>query len=347
MLDNGDADNSFAGLMTAEKYYHKLSKYPPFKCGDKYLDALLDGGFRMGLVHLLIGPRKENSKILLKAAVRSFLPRTERGLNAQKVVYIDGNNRFNPYCLSQFALSLNLNPKLILSKIYIARAFNWSQMVELAQVKLKEIDGIDLVLIDGLTSMFTVKNGKKESLEQKTFKDLKNAINGIKKSIEKSEPIVIISAPKHPDSLYKPVGGKILTHFGCVIIDILQKERMTEYILEQHPFIKRKKVIKWNTISEEIMAKYTKWIADDYELPHEKSKKEDEEKTTSKKSACFGKKDKKDKDNWQKVIQKTPNMGFLKELKNIQLKYKRTKTNKKVQQDKRKNLTLDYYIKNK
>ena len=334
---NREYIKNFSGIMTADQYLGQLSKHSPLRSRDKNLDDLLGGGFRKGLVHLLIGPRKVNSRILLKTAVSAFLPKADGGLNAHKVVYIDGDNRFAPYLISQYALSMNLNPRKILSNIYVARAFNWSQMVEIAQIKLSKMDGVDLILISGLTGMFEIDNTQNNSLgrnnnnlNQKPFNDLKNAINGIKKAIANSEPVVVITAPKHKESFCKPVGGKILTHFGCVIIEIIPQERRTDYILTQHPFIKYKKVIKWNRITDQIMERYTRW-ENDIQAKKKNGKVENLDKSAEKK--------------WKETINLPENKEFIKNVKNLRLKVKRNKTSNKNTKNKTQNLTLDYYLK--
>ncbi len=324
MIQNTEKkSHSDLGLMTAEKYYGKLARYPPLKSSDRYLDKLLGGGFQKGLVHLLIGSKKRNSEILLRTAVRGLMP-SNGGSGIHKVAYIDGNNRFSPYLVSKTALSLNMNPRDMLEKIYVARAFNWSQIVEILEVKLAKMRGIGLILISGITSMFEPSTEKRDDLNQKAFSDLKSSINGIKNSIKLNhDPIVVISASKHENSLHKPVGGKILTHFGCVIVEFIEKERYTDYILAQHPFMPQKHVIKWNRISDKIKERYVRWNIDP---------KND------------GKKHLKLKEEWKNMIQQPKSDGFVKDVRNLRLKEKRNRTNKKRNNTKSQGLTLDFYL---
>lgn len=346
-------------MITAESYYERLKHYPPLPSGDKYLDALLGGGFRRGLVHLIIGPRKKNTEILLRTAVKSFMPRINNGLNMHKVAYIDGNNRFSPYFLSQLAQSMNMNPREVLSNIYVARAFNWSQMVEIIEIKLTKMQGVGLVLIDGLTSMFedecTLQTGKQvmkmnkedplgsiqnpsnysdvsmiSMTSPKPYEDLKSAINGIKKAIAVNDPIVIITAPKHPQSLHKPVGGTLLTHFGCVIVELLETNRFTEYILAQHPFMPQKRGVRWNSIAQQMMARHFKWEEQPgYMQPSELNPLSEINISPLQ----------------IPPLQMPQNNGFIEELMNLRLKQKRNKAAEKHGQDHHKNMTLDYYLK--
>lgn len=319
--------------MTAEEYHKELTRYPPLKSGNKYIDELLDGGLRSGLIHLFIGNRKINTDILMRTAVMAFMPRTKGGLGIEttgKVVYIDAENRFSPYFLSQLALSKSLSPQQILQKIYIARAFQWTQMVELVEEKLPQMKDVQLVLISGLTSMFQPVNdrkGKEGTLNQRSFDELKAAIHGIKTAVKQSNPIVVITVPKHEHSIHKPFGGKILSHFGCVTVEIFEEERRTDFFLAQHPFMGPKKVTKWNRITDQIQEKYAKWYLDS---------ETDTGKTQSP--------PKQPKREWEGIMQTNLQAEISREVNRLRLKAKRNKTIRKGQNDKTRNMSLDFYL---
>jgi hypothetical protein len=394
----GDERNN-SKLITAEQYHSDLSRIPLLKSGDKYLDQLLGGGFRKGLVHLLIGSRKKSDDILMKAAVIALKPRCNGGLGVNKVAYVDGDNHFSPYFISKIALSMKMDPNDVLSRICVARAFNWSQMVEIAEVKLSKMQDVGLILIAGLTSMFEVtntehsitedermgtsssKNGKSSrvnppkitTISQKPFDDLKSAINGIKKAIEVNEPIVIITARKNDKSLHKPVGGKFLTHFGCVIVDLVEHDRYIDYILIRHPFMAPKRVIKWNQISDKLFAQITD--IDNAEFPEQKvgaeinseiDTQEDDEivpeekiipnpeavdliKPSSIKPDSIQKKSSTPSanDSWNNTIQHPDNNGWIWKVMNLRLREKRKRANLKSEGDRTQSLTLDFYTKGK
>lgn len=321
-------------IMTAEAYHKELNKFPPLKSGNKYIDSLLDGGLRSGLIHLFVGTRKINSDLLMKIAIHAFLPRTKGGLGIEtmgKVVYIDAENRFSPYFLSKLALSKNLSPQHILQKIYIARAFQWTQMVEIVEEKLPQMKDVRLVLISGLTSMFNPENdrkGKEGTLNQRSFDELKAAIQGIKTAVKQSNPIVVITVPRAPNSIHKGFGGKILSHFGCVIVEIFDQERKTDFFLAQHPFMGTKKVTKWNRITDQIQEKYTKWYLD--------SETKSEDSTQKPKDP---------KKEWKGMMETTRlQTKISEEVTRLRLKAKRNKTNRKGQGKKRSNGSLDFYL---
>jgi len=222
------------------KVYRKNKSVPLVSSGDSKLDELLgEGGFHKDLVYLLYGDKKKTSNILLTTSVIAQKSFANGGLGEKiKVVYIDANNRFNPYNVSKFAVSQNLSPQKVLENIVIARAFTWDQMVELLENKLSKLEQVKVVLISGITTLF-------QSYEKQTYEDLLKAINGIKTILSKTRPLIILTAPLHEFSLYRPNGGKILSHFGSVLVMIKEDERYTEYVLVQHPFLSENRLLKW------------------------------------------------------------------------------------------------------
>jgi hypothetical protein len=208
--------------------------------GDSTLDELLGGeGFHKDLIYLLYGDKKRTTNILLSTAVIAQKTYVNGGIgNDIKIAFIDGNNRFNPYNVSKLAVSLRLSPRQVLENILIARAFTWDQMVELLENRLAKLDRIKVVLISGITTLF-------QSYEKQTFEDLLKAINGIKTILSSTRPLIILTAPLNEFSLYRPKGGKILSHFGSVLVLINENERNIEYQLIQHPFLPEKRLLKW------------------------------------------------------------------------------------------------------
>ena len=207
--------------------------------GDKTLDELLSGGFHRDLVYLLYGDKKLTTNILLTTSVIVQKAFANGGLGEGiRVAFIDGNNRFNPYNVSKFAVTQNLSPRKTLENILISRAFTWDQIVEILENKLSMLDDVKVVLISGITTML-------EGYEKQTFEDLLRTVDGIKQILWKSNPLIIITAPLHEHSLFRPKGGKILSHFGNVLAMIKDDERYVEYTLVQHPYLPEKRLLKW------------------------------------------------------------------------------------------------------
>lgn len=221
------------------RVYKKNNTHPVVSTGDSTLDDLLKGGYRRNLVHLLYGDQKKTTNILLTTSVIVQKAISNGGLgDGIRVAFIDGNNRFNPYTISKFAASKKLSPRKVLENIIIARAFTWDQMTELLENRLKKLEDVKVVLISGITNLF-------QSYEKQTFEDLLRAISGIKAILSKNSPLIVISALLHESSQFRPKGGKILSHFGNVMVMIKDDERFTEYTLVQHPFISENQLKKW------------------------------------------------------------------------------------------------------
>ncbi|MFX1456503.1 MAG: hypothetical protein ACFFDB_14100, partial [Promethearchaeota archaeon] len=139
---------------------------------------------------------------------------------------------------SKFAVTQNLSPRTVLENILISRAFTFDQIIEILENKLSMLEDIKVVLISGMTTMF-------DNYEKQTFEELLRAIDGIKQILWKTKPLIIITAPLHEHSLYRPKGGKILSHFGSVLVMIKDDERYAEYTLIQHPYLPESRLLKW------------------------------------------------------------------------------------------------------
>jgi hypothetical protein len=207
---------------------------PFLSSGDAMLDGLLGGGFRRDTIYLLIGDRKLTTDVLIATAVGSFAD-----VNFSKYVgFVDGNNRFNPYALGKLAVNRKLSPSQVLDRILIARAFTYDQMIEILEHRIVELENVELLLISGISSMWP-------NYEQHTFEELSRAIKGIKKVVEKSNPMIIITAPRNAYSDIKPVGGNSLYHFGHALVLMEQTEREVIYTLLQHPSLPEKQLKKF------------------------------------------------------------------------------------------------------
>jgi RecA/RadA recombinase len=249
-------------IITASEYYKDIKQFSPLSSGDPMLDALLRGGFVPGPVYFLYGPKKILSSILMKTAVNS-LKNNDEEQPSHLIAYIDGENRFDPYLISKLAVSNHLNPSIVLKHIIVSRIFTWDQMVEVLYEKLSTIDEnkINLVLVDGITSMFEKTsqlndsirkkgyNGPitQNSLNSKAFQDLKMMFLGLNKIIERFNPIIILTGPLHSKSKNRPAGGHILSHFSGIIVGIHENLRYIDYSLDQHPFLPNQKERFWSS----------------------------------------------------------------------------------------------------
>ena len=214
--------------------HENKKELPLIPSGDAMLDDLLNGGFRKDTIYLLIGDRKLTSKALVSTSVSAFV---DRNFN-KFVAFVDGNNRFNPYSISKLAISRKMSPTRVLEHILISRAFTYDQMIEILEKRVTDLENVEVLLVSGITSMWP-------NYDQHSFEELTRAINGIKKVVEKSNPLIVITAPRNAYSKFKPVGGNSLYHFGHALVLMEQTEREVKYTLLQHPSMPEKQLRKF------------------------------------------------------------------------------------------------------
>ena len=112
-------------------------------------------GFQRGEFAVLVG-RPLCTMLSFLLSVRCQLPFRKGGLNS-RVVFIDGGNTFDPYVVSAIAQEFGLEPRSVLEKILISRAFTAYQLTALVFEKLEEAlkrYRSKLVVISDITGLF-------------------------------------------------------------------------------------------------------------------------------------------------------------------------------------------------
>jgi len=101
-------------------------------CG---VDSIL-GGFACGDFTVLYGSHHA-VQLSLILSVRAQLPLEEGGLDSA-VIYVDGGNSFNPYTATSAAIALKIDPRSVLRRLLISRAFTAHQLESLIFERLEE-----------------------------------------------------------------------------------------------------------------------------------------------------------------------------------------------------------------
>jgi hypothetical protein len=252
------------GMITAQEFYDQIKKTPSISSGDPVVDQILRGGFLPGPIHLITGHSALLSTLLMRTAVNACAARVDGGGEYQQIAYIDGENTFNPYFISKYAISKQLTPTYILDRIFVSRTFTWNQMVEVVEEKISTLDHVDMVLISGLTSMFEENlkpntephnkmpgyNASQPSSEinWKAFQDVNRMIAGLKKVIQKRDPLIVLTGPFNSKSRSRPAGGHLMAHLGGILVGIDDQERYRDYFLYQHPFLPFQTQRIWKTV---------------------------------------------------------------------------------------------------
>ncbi|MBC7119600.1 MAG: DNA repair and recombination protein RadA [Methanobacteriaceae archaeon] len=188
--------------------------------GSKALDELIGGGIETQAITEVFGEYGSGkSQLAHELVVTVQLPEDRGGLNGE-AVFIDTENTFRPERVEQIANAFELNIEEVMERIYIARAFNSSHQILMAE-KVNELiqEGKDirLVIVDSLTSHFRAEYVGRESLATRQQKlnqhlhTLQNIANTYNAAI-----FVTNQVQARPDAFFgsptKAIGGHVLGH---------------------------------------------------------------------------------------------------------------------------------------
>jgi hypothetical protein len=169
----------------------------------------------------------------LLLAVRAQLPFQLGGLETN-VVFVDGGNSFRLYEVSRIAQLHQLDPRQVLDRIFISRAFTAYQLTSLILEKLKEaVDrfGSKLVIISDMTELFLDKDiPRKEALE--VFNHLTFYLSEF---AEKNKLIVMATCLPQYDSRRNSFFRAALCGRANAVLSVRQSKYEQRLILEKHP----------------------------------------------------------------------------------------------------------------
>jgi hypothetical protein len=196
--------------------------------------AARSGGIVPGILHVLAGPQHYLSRVLMRLAVMAQLPPVDGGAGATRVFYVELNNFFDPYLVSQVAKEHSLNPASVLERIDIARGFNWDQAVEIVGKMLPaKVVPRSVVLVSGLTALMNPS-------DTTSFEGLREMVGGLKRCQQAAPVHLVATCPVADGSTYKPRGGHMLYHHAGVIVTVTEPQvtrsgsRVTDWVLVRH-----------------------------------------------------------------------------------------------------------------
>lgn len=218
-----DVGNFVTGDVVLERRQH-ISK---LTTGSQALDNLLGGGLETQAITELFGPfGSGKTQIIHQLLVNVTMPEERKGLNGEAIL-IDTENTFRPERIEQMALALNLDPKDVLKKIHVARAYNSSHqmlLVEKAFETAKE-HPIRLIAVDSLTAHFRVEYTGRGALAERQqmlnrhmhdllrFADIYNAVVAVTNQVS-ARPDIFFGDPN------QPIGGNIVGHTATFRISL-------------------------------------------------------------------------------------------------------------------------------
>jgi len=161
----------------------------------------------------------------------------ERGGLGQDVAFIDGGNCFNPYIIADYSRILGLNPKAVLERIHVSRAFTAYQLSALILEKLEKfLDGhnVALVLVSDIASLFMDRDIPKTEAHDLFLK----VCHKLAETSKKRQKIIL--ATYHPDRSSKRgvFFDAALFSQTSIIIKFDRKNKIWRFALQDHPKIK-------------------------------------------------------------------------------------------------------------
>ena len=191
----------------------------------------LFGGFAEGDFALLYGlPTVLPLSLLL--AVRAQLPFQLGGLETN-VVFVDGGNSFRLYQVSRIAQLHQLNPRQVLERIYISRAFTAYQMTSLILERLNESIRLrsKLVIISDIAGLFLDKDVPSREAKE-VFSQLTLYLSRFS---QENNLVVIATCPPHYDSRRDSFFRAIACGRANVALSVKPSKFGQRLFLEKHP----------------------------------------------------------------------------------------------------------------
>jgi len=224
------------GFISGEEVYEKRQTIGYISSGSERLDKLIGGGFETQAIVEAFGEfGSGKSQIAHQLAVTVQLPRDRGGLDAC-AVFIDTENTFRPERIMQIAEHQGIDPKEALRNIHVARAFNSSHQILLAEraEELFEREGCKLLIVDSLTSMFRAEFVGRGTLAERQQK-LGMHLRQLHKIANLYDACVFVTnqVSAKPDAFFgdptRPVGGHVLGHSATLRI-YLRKSKQGQRI---------------------------------------------------------------------------------------------------------------------
>jgi hypothetical protein len=189
-------------------------------------------GFAVGDFAVLYGSPSVLSLASL-LCVRAQLPNQLGGLGSD-VIFVDGGNTFRLYQVARLAQLHQLNPKEVLERIYISRAFTAYQMTSLIMEKLKETvkrHDAKLVVISDITGFFLDRDIPDEEA-RRIFSQVTAYLSTFAKE---NQLILIATYPPHQDTRRNNFLHTLTCGRANVVISLRQTKYDRELVLEKHP----------------------------------------------------------------------------------------------------------------
>ena len=191
--------------------------------------------FRYGQFAVLHGRASNNISSLL--CVKAILPKP-LGTNSN-VIFIDGGNVFNPYLISEHSVRHELNPKDVLERVHISRAFTYHQLTTLIEKLPSVLDkyGARLVIVANMTLLYCdpdIRGTEKQDALQTFLKTVK-----LLKTLAERKRVLILATNLQSNH----VMDKLLLHVAHISMRFEDRFTFTELRILKHPWIPQLKIL--------------------------------------------------------------------------------------------------------
>ena len=188
--------------------------------------------FAEGDFALLYGSHSVSSLATL-LCIRAQLPPQLGGLGSN-VVFIDGANTFRLYQITRLARLHQLDPKQVLDRICISRAFTAYQMAALILQKLEnavKTCNAKLLIISDIAAMFLDKDVQEEEAKR-IYSQVTTHLSNFARE---HQVIIVATYPPHEDNKRNLYLQTLTSGRANVVIALKQTKYEREVILEKHP----------------------------------------------------------------------------------------------------------------
>lgn len=201
--------------------------------GFEAVDRLFTG-FTLGDFALLHGSSAIQS-LLPSLCVKAQLPYQLGGLETN-VLFVDGANSFRLYDVSDIAQTWELDPKQVLERIFVSRAFTAYQLVSIILDKLKTaITNFEskVVIVSNLAQLFLDKEIPKNEAET-IFNQITKYLSNF---AEENQVILIATHRPYRWSKRTKFFKQALCESANVVMSIKKFNQAPYFALEKHPFL--------------------------------------------------------------------------------------------------------------
>ena len=195
------------------------------------IDSLFPG-FSAGDFAVLHGTSSVLSLTLL-LSVRTQLPLRLGGLETS-VIFVDGGNTFKPYKVSRIAQFYQLDPRQVLDRVHISRAFTAYQMTSVILEKLAEtIDkhNSKLVIISDIAGLYLDKDVPAEEAKE-VFSQLTAYLSRLARD---KQVIIIATCLSHCHSKLSTLLHAVACGRADVVASVIPTKLGRVFALEKHP----------------------------------------------------------------------------------------------------------------